>query len=280
MNIRSLLDFDRNYSQINREERNLAALLYYALFQNNNTQRFLSLIGCPGECDGADFGIYFEYSFLRDLWHNIDKEYDRDRGNELKRRAILKLLEPANADDLRSNSTLEFNKYFGCVPRPSAKFIQSPSKWSIMGNPREGVKGFSQTIDDNDLFEKVCKFKWAFNIKPDIVIHKSRGSAVCIEAKLESGEGHYPSRSSEEAVCARRGLCRKITQTELQRYMMVQLLGLKTEFVLLVNNPNRGSESHTTLTWRGVFNSFDTSGFHPFILEWINSYSESRQEGV
>jgi len=280
MNIRSLLDFDRNYSQINREERNLAAILYYALFHNNNTQRFLRLIGDPSSCEANEFGIYFEYSFLRDLWHNIDYGHDPASRNDVKKQAIIRLLTPANADELRSKSTLEFNKYFGCVPRPSAKSIQSPSRWSIMGNPREGVKGFSQTIDDNDLFEKACKFKWAFNIKPDIVIHKSRGSAVCIEAKLESREGHYPSSASEEEVFVRRGIHRKITQTELQTYMMEQLLGVKTRFVLLVNNPKSRSESHKTITWRQVCSSFDTSGFHPFVLEWIRSYSESRQEGV
>ena len=226
MNIRSLLDFDRNYSQINREERNLAAILYYALFHNNNTQRFLALISDPTECDGSDFGIYFEYSFLRDLWHNIDKEYDRERGNNLKRQVIIQFLAPENADDLRSKTTLEFNTYFGCVPKPSDSFIQSPGKWSIIGNPRIGIEGFSQTISDNGLFEKVCRFKWAFNIKPDIVIHKSKASAVCIEAKLESREGHYPYRSAEQMIFTARGITDRITQTELQRYMMEQLLGV------------------------------------------------------
>ena len=279
MNIRTLTGFNRNYSHINREERNLAAMLYYALFHNNNTQRFLSLIGDPSSCDGSGFGIYFEYAFLRDLWRHIDREHDRDSGNDLKRQVILQLLAPAGAGEMQAKTTLEFNAYFGCVPRPSALFIQSPSKWSIIGNPREGVRGFSQTIDDNDLFEKVCKFKWAFNIKPDIVIHKSRDSAVCIEAKLESVEGHYPSRSSEREMFARRGIRRHITQTELQRYMMEQLLGVETRFVFLVKNLSSRSESHTTLSWGEVFNSIDTSGFHPFVLEWVKNYSESKQEG-
>ena len=275
-NIRALLEFNRNYSHINREERNLAAILYYALFHNDNTQRFLTLIGDHDECDSGGFGMYFEYSFLRDLWRNIDKECDRDRSNELKRQAILELLKPANADELRAKSTLEFNKYFGCVPRSSATFIQSPSKWSIMGNPRAGVDGLRETIRDDNLFEKACRFKWAFNIKPDIVIHKSRDSAVCIEAKLESGEGGYPSRPSEKQVFAK---LRKITQTELQRYMMKELLGVRTKFILLVKKPTRGSDSDETLTWREVFRCLDTSGFHPFLLEWIGSYSEPRHEG-
>jgi len=278
MNIRTLLDFNGSYSHINREERNLAAILYYALFHNDNTQRFLTLIGDHDECDSGDFGIYFEYSFLRDLWRNIDKESDRHRSNELKRRVILELLEPANAEELRSKTILEFNTYFGCVPQPSDSFIQSPGKWSIIGNPRIGIEGFSQTMGDNGLFGKACRFKWAFNIKPDIVIHKSKASAVCIEAKLESREGHYPSRRAEEMIFAARGITDKITQTELQRYMMKELLGVRTEFVLLVKNPTSGSDSHTTLTWREAFRCLDTSGFHPFLLEWIDSHAEPRHE--
>ena len=279
MNIRTLLDFNGNYSHINREERNLAAILYYALFHNNNTQRLLSLIGDRSSCEGSDFGIYFEYSFLRDLWRNIDYEHDRASANDAKKQAIIRLLAPANADELRSKTTLEFNTYFGCVPKPSDSFIQSPGKWSIVGNPRIGIEGFSQTIGDNGLFERVCRFKWAFNIKPDIVIHKSKASAVCIEAKLESGEGHYPYKPAEQMIFTARGITDRTTQTELQRYMMEQLLGVETRFIFLVKDSNSRSGSHRTITWREVFNSLDTSGFHPFLLEWIDSYSEPRHEG-
>ena len=55
----------------------------------------------------------------------------------------------------------------------------------------------NKNIKNNDEFEAVCKFKWAFNIKPDIVIHTSLESAVCIEAKLESDESTYPKNKKE-----------------------------------------------------------------------------------
>ncbi|HEY41730.1 MAG TPA: hypothetical protein G4O18_07715 [Dehalococcoidia bacterium] len=268
-NIRTILSFNKNYSHINREERNLAAIFYYALLHNNNAQRFLRLIGDDNPCNGNDFGIYFEYAFLRDLWHNIDKEYE----NDVKRNIILELLEPTNIAELKSTSILEFNTYFGCVPKPSNQFIQSPGNWSIIGNPKINVKGFNQTVDNNEEFEKVCKFKWSFNIKPDIVIHTSKDSAICIEAKLESGEGHYPANPNEEAVFNKRGIKERISQTSLQKYMMEDLLGIETKFVFLVNNSNVKSDSHTTITWQEVFNILDTTNFHPFTLDWISNYS-------
>ncbi|MFC2038986.1 hypothetical protein ACFLUG_04375 [Chloroflexota bacterium] len=270
-NIRTIVNFNSNYNKINREERNLAAIFYYSLLHNDNAQRFVNLIGENASCDGNDFGIYFEYSFLRDLWHNIDKEYSHERRDDKKKDVIFRLLKPSNADDLKSKTLLEFNTYFGSVPKPSEKYIQSPGNWSIMGNPRANVEGF-QSISDDKEFEKICKFKWSFNIKPDIVIHISKEYAICIEAKLESGEGRYPSKPSEEAIFTRRGI-RKITQTQLQKYMMEELLGIETKFVFLVKNPNTNSKSHTPLTWQQVFNSLNTNNFHPFVLDCISNYS-------
>lgn len=274
LNIRSYLNFNDNYSKINREERNLAAIVYYALLHNDNVQTFLNLIGDNSTIIDDELGIYFEYSFLRDLWHNIDvKNKDNlEKQNEIKKKLILELLQPINKTELEGASVLDFNTYFGCVPNPSKIFIQSPGNWSIIGNPKTQMKGFDETIPLSNEFEKVCKFKWSFNIKPDIVIHKTRESAVCIEAKLESNEGRYPSKPSEEVVFNRRKL-KKTEQTGLQKYMMEQLLGINTKFIFLVQNDKVKSHSHMTLTWSRVFKNLNTQGFHPFVSEWISSYS-------
>lgn len=73
MNIRQIVQFNPNYSEINREERNYAAIFFAALCKPGNSQRFLSYCGFNEEI-GHHFGIYFEYAYLRDLWSKIDTE--------------------------------------------------------------------------------------------------------------------------------------------------------------------------------------------------------------
>jgi len=94
------------------------------------------------------------------------------------------------------------------------------------------------------------------------VIHLSKDRAICIEAKLESGEGHYPSKPSEEVIFKQRGL-EKCTQTSIQKYMMEELLGIETNFVFLVQKSNVSSDSHDVITWQKVFSNLDTANFHP-----------------
>ena len=67
MNIREVIGLDPNYSEINREERNYAAVFYAALLKPGNIEMFLALLGID-ETPGEDFGIYFEYAYLRDIW--------------------------------------------------------------------------------------------------------------------------------------------------------------------------------------------------------------------
>lgn len=67
MNIREIAKNNSNYYEINREERNYAAILYGALCKEQNISQFLALLGFDYE-KTDDFGIYFEYSYLRDLW--------------------------------------------------------------------------------------------------------------------------------------------------------------------------------------------------------------------
>lgn len=169
-------------------------------------------------------------------------------------------LEPPNRKELRAASVAEFNAFFGAGPRASSKYIQSPGTWSI--------SRFKDTIRDNGPFLKTCMFKWAFNAKPDIVIHTSRNAAVCIEAKLESGEGSYPTAPNELAEFKSRGL-RPVGQTALQKYLMEELLGIRTEFVFLVQAAGAGSATHHTLRWRDAFSALDLTAMPVFVGEWL-----------
>jgi hypothetical protein len=57
MNIRQYLDWNGSYAPINREERNLAAILYHVLLLEDNLTRFLALIRCPYVVDESEMGI-------------------------------------------------------------------------------------------------------------------------------------------------------------------------------------------------------------------------------
>ena len=93
MNIREYLDCKSSYSAINREERNLAAILYHALLLEGNLSRFLALVECPYMVDKSEMAIFLEYAYPRDLWSQIGD-------NETKRGLILTLLNPPNVDEL------------------------------------------------------------------------------------------------------------------------------------------------------------------------------------
>ena len=254
-NIRQFLKCESNYSTFNREERNLAAVFYHLLLSKDNLHRFLDFIDCDFKIVPEQLGVYFEYAYLRDIWSTITD-------NETRRHLILDFLKPSESDRLSRVSILDFNEYFGAVPRASAEYIQCPSNWSI--------RRYESTITDNDDFLKVCKFKWSFNAKPDIVIHTSRDEAVCIEAKLESGEGRYPSQEREKAIFRERGI-KTVGQMELQHYMMTELLGIHAMFLFLVKKVNQKSTTHTTISWDEAFRAMDTDGAPAFVRQFIAS---------
>jgi hypothetical protein len=252
-NIREFLKIDNGYYTINREERNLAAIFYYTLLIKDNLQKFLDFISCNFSINQDEFGIYFEYAYLRDLWYNIKG------GNDEKRELIYTFLKPNNIHELKRFNTLQFNSYFGAISK-SPDYIESPGNWSI-DRYKHNIK------DDKDEFLKICKFKWSFNAKPDIVIHTSSDHAICIEAKLESNEGSYPTKQTEIDEFNRRELPR-VTQTELQKKLMEELLGIQTQFIFLIQKGNP-SATHKTIFWKDVFSILDIESCPYFIKEWI-----------
>lgn len=252
------MNFDAPYYTINREERNLAAIFYHALLINNNLKNILDKLSI--QYVEEELAVYFEYSFLRDLWFSIDKA-----DNQTKRKTILSLLEPENRAYLENCSVYDFNIWFGAVPVPSRDYIQSPGNWS--------VDKYRHNIHDNEEFMKVCKFKWCFNAKPDIVIHTSNNHAVCIEGKFESGEGTYPSKESEKTEFNTRGLP-NVKQTEIQKKIM-ELLGIEASFIFLVKS-DIYSTSHKIIHWADAFDMLDMSGSPQFIQKWVQSLKKPK----
>jgi hypothetical protein len=258
-NIRSFLNWRGEYDLINREERNLAAVFYHVLLMGDNMARFLKSIEYGSPVVPGESGVYFEYAYLRDLWAT------QATRNEQKRELILSFLKPSNAETLSRMSIYDFNSYFGAVQH-SGMYIQSPGNWSI--------GRYKANITDDTAFLKTCRFKWAFNAKPDIVIHTSHDKAICIECKFESGEGSYPSNNTEIAEFDRRGL-QRVGQTDLQKYMMEDLLGVDTTYLFLVQKPNSHSSSHATILWKDAFSAMSTEGCPSFIKAWVRRVSEA-----
>lgn len=258
MNIREISKIDLNYFEINREERNYAAIFFTALCKPNNSEAFLKFCGFNYK-DNTDFGIYFEYAYLRDLWNNIHDE-------NIKKEIIRQKLNISKIDEILTLPIEEINKKFGVGGEASGKFIQFPGKWAIIK--------YDEHFPNNDDFIKICRFKWSFNIKPDIVIHLDRNNAVCIEAKYESSEGFYPSSEIEKEIFRKRGL-KYIGQMELQKYMMENLLGVKTDFLFLVSKEKK-SETHKLISWAKAFTSIDLSEMPKFAIEMVKNISKNR----
>lgn len=259
---RSQFDFDQPYWTINREERNYAALLYYALLSNANLERFLGFVDNGLEIRPDELAAYVEYAYLRDLWNQ--KAFSDDQ----KRSAVTRLLDTEDVRQLSGASTPHWNEHFGATPNVSEKYIQSPGRWSLAK--------YDQNIRSDDDFLATCKFKWSFNIKPDLVIQTDKGHAVVIEAKYESGESSYPASESGKEIFKRRGLP-LVGQTELQRYMFRHLLGIEAVHLFVVKNAHAKQPSDpnsTTLTWGQVFGALDLSGAPPFVRAWLGELAD------
>ena len=229
--LRELLGDSAEYATYCREERNFGAILYHLLLSRDNLQAFLKGINEPvKDLDGVR--IYFEYSHLRDLWCAAARSaaakalpgQKKPAGNEtnvLYRRAIISMLGLRDDELPPVQNCKEFNAIF--TNQPSAKAIQMPSRWS--GSLfRQWVERFKS----RDIAERICTIKWAFNAKPDIVLHLDSGRVVCIELKVESNEANYTIKPADSEPFPK-------SQIDVQRFALTELLGYEARFVLLAN---------------------------------------------
>ena len=256
-NVREFVGSNQSYTEFNREERNLSAVFFYLLLREGNLRRFLKHIDVAVDDDLEHSALYFEFAYLRDLWTTLEP-------NTIGRALITQFLPLRGTPDLTGLPILNFNQFFGAVPAASATTVQSPCNWSMAR--------YDSTIADNDDFLDVCRFKWAFNAKPDIVIQLSDSRCVCIEAKLGSGEGSYPQIASEKAVFVRRGI-KPVSQTEVQKYVMSQLLGYDTTYVFLAKQTPPHTDGYRVVTWKESFAQFDLAGIPGFVRNLVERNS-------
>lgn len=255
MNVRELLGWTAPYESFNREERNLAAIFFHALNLPGNLDAFLAATGCAPVAAGFSPAVFYEYAYLRDLWFGLSD-------NDAKCAVIENSLSRGCPAGLSSMAAGDLNRLFGAVPKASEKYVQNPGNWS--------VAQFSASIADDDDFLAACIFKWCFNAKPDLVLQTATERVVCIEAKLESSEGRYPTASIEKEIFKRRGLP-SVGQTEVQRQMFERILGYETEFILLARKRPRSEASHRFLSWGAAFDAMDCDGIPEFMRRTIQA---------
>jgi hypothetical protein len=265
----SVLD-KSSFVRIVREERLFCSVLAHLLMQGgSNLTRFMELVrrelpsGSHLDATRENAEVYVEFTFLRDYWSSLGPN------NEAKRRFILSLL--ARVDGLRGRVDMgfpdaipEFNALFmGSRGRRITKDIVYPGQWSVLQ-----LNEISNTRSDE--FRDFCRFKWAFNIKPDIVVLLPGSRPLCIEAKLESKEGVYPANIRETQIFDERfGQGKgRVRQIDLQKFMFEVLLGEPCH-IMVISRDEKASTNVPCLTWRQVFSELDVSSSIPFVRRLV-----------
>jgi hypothetical protein len=260
MNLRQLAGIDEPYFQFDREERHLAAILFHLLNHKDNAERALRSTEREWKINPVEFGVYLEYSYPRDLWNKMQVKAE---SNNRKRDVIIGMLGSHGFDTSKLASLKQekdFNAFFIEPHRASRDYIQSPANWSLTR-----IANSLPSQGSNSDLVTACKIKWAFKAKPDIVIHADREHALCIELKLESGEGSYPSEAGEKKLVRERGLFAErkalslpMSQTDLQRFLMTELLGLDCRFRFITRHRTSGTECVSWSDFLGLFEPLPT----------------------
>jgi hypothetical protein len=276
------------YFRFVREERHFCAVLAHLLMQRGeNLRKLLVLISeqadstCfPSRADLNmmsldDAEVYLEYSFLRDRWSQIASNQKRSQNacNDTKRAFIFELL--SRVPSLASLQTEQFSpdvarfneKFMGPKGLKVMQDIASPALWSVQALHDLAFSLTSVGAQQKQLFRDLCKFKWAFLIKPDMVIVlPGREQRICIEAKVMSPQGHYPANGEEAKLFDRHfdSGKRRVGQIELQDFMFRVLLQWSAQHALI--SRSRGSmkvpdsdREIPVLSWRQVFDRLDSS---------------------
>ena len=253
-----------------REERLFCATLAHLLMQRGpNLEKFLRLVNdrLP---EGSNLPIiqleqaqiYLEFTFLRDSWNLLGTD------NDEKRERIFTLLSRVPGlghykSESFPSTIPEFNAYFlGSRGARIASDIVYPGQWSVRCL-------FERFGKDPEEFRNFCRFKWSFNIKPDTVVLLAGSQPLCIEAKLESREGRYPSSAQECAIfdTLRK---RRVGQIELQQFMFEHLLASPCQTILIGRTPPVGGGVPVLfLYWKEVFQELDFDSSIPNVRKLI-----------
>ncbi len=176
----------------------------------------------------------------------------------------------------------KFNEQFmGPAGLKVRKDIASPALWNVKALHGLAEQYGASSADTKEIFRDLCKFKWAFRIKPDLVIVMPGFKPICIEGKLESREGTYPIKRAETKMfddVFGTGAARRVRQVELQDFLFFVLLQREPQLLFIAQKEGKVTipgRDGTTLTrvpqlrWDQVFKALDTSSSIPFVQEFI-----------
>jgi hypothetical protein len=266
-----MLASGRRYYQFVREERLFCAALAHLLMQKGpNLTTFLQLVNAKSAANsqlpltGLDEAeIYVEFAFLRDYWNSMGPN------NDAKRRLIVDLLSRVHRlrhyqDDSFPAAIADFNGFFvGPAGKRISNDIVNPGRWSV-------TTLAEQFRSDPQEFRDFCRFKWSFNIKPDVVVLLPGSKPLCVEAKFESKEGRYPTRSREcaafdAAFGEEQG---RVGQIELQQFMFGTLLDAPCQSVFVGRSASSEADS-IFLSWEEVFSQLDLTSSIGYVRKLI-----------
>lgn len=164
---------DKQYSEINREERFFCFLFSHSLLMSRQVRGGLaqlanSKLGISLDPDALE--VYVEVAALRDYWNDLGSPVVYSEETHAKRRKVLELI--LNEFQLPASTLDDYDLFWTSVRGGK---LWSPSQWSIEELKQAGL-------------EDLIKVRWAFNAKPDILLI-SPATMVLVEAKLESSEG-------------------------------------------------------------------------------------------
>jgi hypothetical protein len=259
------------FHRVVREERLFCAVLAHLLMKRgSNLAQFVELVNA--QLDGprrvaankaADAAVYVEFTYLRDQWYAMRGNNDAKRARIAEMLGRVPSLAPLAAGSLPTEPS-EFNATFmGEAGRRIRRDIASPSRWSV-GSLAAGFEEAPETFRD------LCRVKWSFNIKPDLVIAIPGELPIVVEAKLESSEGSYPTSNAECAIFDRLfgpGL-RRVRQVELQEFMFVSLMNQPCQSAIVGRDPIPKAEA-PFLAWATIFDALDTRESIAFIERLI-----------
>ena len=174
---------NKEYFEVNREERHFGNLLISTIIYDNNFRTFFfNLINeklKKPEYLKGEFDIYSETAILRDYWYDLGE--NRKKSPELvnRHREIIRLC----FGHFNINPVL-LDQYPLFWDKNQLKF---PGKWTEKHN--KNLFTLKNIQKENSIQNNyLCRIKWAFNAKPDLLII-SNNKCVIIELKLESGIG-------------------------------------------------------------------------------------------
>lgn len=262
-----LVALDKFHESV-REERLFCAVLYHLLLSGSSNLRvFVDAINEQLDRDqqlphfGDDASIYIEFTYLRDSWYALGRNNDQKRSvifDLFSRSPVLAQLAPLTFP--AATDCGAFNERF---MGPRGLRIQSdlayPGQWP--------VKALRESFRDPEVFRELCRVKWSFNIKPDLVVLGAGSKPVCVEAKLESREGSYPTSNEECAIFDEIfGVGqRRVKQVELQRFMFETMLGVECQPVVVGRSPIPGENAVPFLAWNALFSRLDLAASIPFV---------------